>query len=618
MFQAYDDEHYTTNSAERLVRLREELKRTGIDGFIIPRADEHQGEYVAPHADRLQWLTGFNGSAGTAIVLQDRAAILVDGRYTLQVRDQVDTELFEPIASMDTPPGKWIEENIKPGHRIGYDPWLHTIEQVERLAKACGLGRGELLAVSANPVDAIWRDQPAPPRAPAQIHQIQYAGMHARSKLADLADAVNRAHADACVLTLPDSIAWAFNIRGADIPHNPVCLAFAILRAKEKASLFIAPEKLDETVRDYLDDLADLHAPDQLMPQLRGLGQSNKAVLIDPSTTPHIIGQTLSNTGARVIKGQDPCILPKAIKNAVEIEGARAAHERDGVAVTRFLSWLDREAPKGRLDEIKAAKELELLRTETGKLRDISFTTISGFGPNGAIVHYRVTDSTCLKLSGDSLYLVDSGGQYLDGTTDITRTISIGSPTSEMRDRFTRVLKGHIAIATVRFPRGTTGAQLDTLARAPLWEVGLDFDHGTGHGVGSYLSVHEGPQRISKLGHTKLEPGMILSNEPGYYKTGEYGIRIENLILVQELEKQPNEDREMLGFETLTFAPIDLSVVDKSIMTEAEIAWLDDYHEQVFDLISPRLREKDRKWLTSATRPLGGKRRKKGGGFRFR
>ncbi len=616
MFQAYDDQHYTTNTSERIARLRDELKRSGIDGFIIPRADEHQGEYVAPYAERLQWLTGFNGSAGTAVVLQDKAAIFVDGRYTLQAREQVDTDIIEPIFSGDTPLGKWLQENVKPGQRIGFDPWLHTIEQVERLTKALKLARCDMLAVTANQVDAIWRDRPAPPHAPVTIHPIQYAGVHARAKLADLAESIRKAHADACVLTLPDSIAWAFNIRGGDIPHIPVCLSFAILRGKEKASLFVAPEKLDETVRDYLEDLADLHEPDLFMPQLRGLGQSKKAVLLDPASAPHIVAQSLTNAGARVIRGTDPCVLPKAIKNPVEIEGARAAHERDGVSVSRFLSWLDRESPSGRLDEIKAAKELELLRTETGKLKDISFTTISGFGPNGAIVHYRVTDSTCRKFTGDSLYLVDSGGQYLDGTTDITRTVAIGKPEPEMKERFTRVLKGHIAVASARFPRGTSGAQLDTLARAPLWEVGLDFDHGTGHGVGSYLSVHEGPQRISKIGSEKLEPGMIVSNEPGYYKTGEYGIRIENLVLVRELEKQPHEEREMLGFETLTFVPMDLRLVDTSLMTEAEITWLDDYHEQVFDLISPRLREKDRKWLTAATKPLG-RRKKKRRGFGF-
>ena len=615
MFQAYDDQHYTTNSAERVARLREELKRTGIDGFIVPRADEHQGEYVASHAERLQWLTGFNGSAGTAIVLHDRAAIFVDGRYTLQVREQVDTDVLEPVASADMSPSKWLQENIKPGQRVGFDPWLHTMNQVERLTKACKLARGDLLAAANNPIDTIWRDQPAPPRAPAMIHPIQYAGEHSRTKLAELAEALQKAHADACVLTLPDSIAWAFNIRGNDIPHNPVCLAFAILRAREKASLFIAPEKLDDATRDYLEDLADLQPPDQLMPQVRGLGQLNKSVLIDPDTAPHIVAQTLINTGAKLVKDQDPCILPKAVKNPVEIEGARSAHERDAVAMTRFLSWLDREAPKGRLDEVKAAKELELLRTETGKLRDISFTTISGFGPNGAIVHYRVTESTCRKITGDSLYLVDSGGQYLDGTTDITRTVAIGKPSSEMRNRFTRVLKGHIAVASARFPRGTTGAQLDTLARMPLWEVGLDFDHGTGHGIGSYLSVHEGPQRISKLGHTKLEPGMIISNEPGYYKTGEYGIRIENLVLVVEQEKQSDDEREMLGFETISFTPIDLRLVEKSLMTAGEIAWLDDYHEKVFDLVSPRLREKDKKWLKSATRSLGSRRGRKGGLF---
>ena len=617
MFQAYDDQHYTTNSAERIARLREELNRAGIDGFVVPRGDEYQGEYVAPYAERLQWLTGFSGSAGTTIILLEAAAIFVDGRYTLQAQEQVDIDVFDVVHLADHPPGEWLERNLKPGQKLGFDPWLHTMDQVDRLTTSCTKARAELHAVKTNPIDTIWRDQPSVPHAPVHIHQIQYSGVHARAKLTGLAETLQHSRADACVLTLPDSIAWAFNIRGNDIPHTPVCLAFAILNANDKANLFIAPEKLDDTVRDYLEDFAELSPPDQLLPKLRDLGQSAQAVMIDPAWTPHAIGQMLTETGARVIKGKDPCILPKAIKNSTEIAGARTAHERDGVAMSRFLAWIDREAPKGRLDEVKAAKQLELFRTETGKLRDVSFATISGFGPNGAVVHYRVTEATCRKFTGDGLYLVDSGGQYLDGTTDITRTVAIGTPKREMRERFTRVLKGHIAIARARFPRGTTGTQLDTLARAPLWEVGIDFDHGTGHGVGSYLSVHEGPQRISKLGYTKLEPGMIISNEPGYYKTGEYGIRIENLILVRELEKRPEEEREMLGFETLSFVPIDLRLIDKSLLSPDETAWLDDYHGQVLDLISPRLRDKDRTWLETATAPLGRSRpkpRSTGGG----
>ena len=617
MFQAYDDPQPTTNIAERIARLRAELKRAGIDGFIIPRADEHQGEYVAPSAERLQWLTGFSGSAGMAVVLQDSAAIFVDGRYWLQATEQVDTDTFSPQHLIDHPPEQWLEENLKPGQRLGFDPWLHTVKQVERLTKACATARCDLVPVKSNLVDAVWRDRPSPPRAPVTIHQMQHAGVHARTKLAELAEQIDEAQADATVLTLPDSIAWAFNIRGGDIPHTPVCLAFAILKAKEKASLFIAPEKLDDTVRDYLTDLADLHPIDQLLPQLRGLGQAKRAILIDPAWTPHAIVQTLTNTGARIVHGRDPCILPKAIKNEAEIEGSKQAHERDGVAMCRFLAWFDRETPKGRLDEVKTAKQLELFRTETGKLRDISFSTISGFGSNGAVVHYRVTEATNLKFADDGLYLVDSGGQYLDGTTDITRTIAVGTPTDEMKDRFTRVLKGHIAVASTRFPRGTTGAQLDTLARAPLWEIGADFDHGTGHGVGSYLSVHEGPHRISKVGHTKLEPGMIVSNEPGYYKEGEYGIRIENLVLVRELDKQPEDEREMLGFETLSLAPIDQKLINRSMLTPQEEAWFDDYHEKVWDEINPRLRDKDREWLATATKPLSGRKRKTGGGFSF-
>jgi Xaa-Pro aminopeptidase len=617
MFQVFDDHQYSSTSADRVARVRDELARQALDGFIVPRADEHQGEDVAAYAERLKWLTGFGGSAGIAIVMRTQGAIFVDGRYTIQVREQVDTNLFEPQHLIETPLIKWIEEHVRAGQRIGFDSWLHTVNEVKKLTKACERARAELVPVTSNPIDAAWADQPSLPRHNVIIHQIQYAGVHARSKLAALAEELSRTRADATVLTSPPSIAWAFNLRGSDIPHTPAFLGFAILHASEKADLFVAPEKLDETVRDYLEDLAVLHEPSELLNVLRRLGNTHKTVLIDPAWASQSIAQTLTQSGAKLVHGADVCLLPKARKNETEIEGARVAHERDAVAVCRFLCWFDREAPKGRLDEIKAAKELELFRTETGKLRDISFPTISAFGPNAAICHYRVGEASNLKITGDGTYLVDSGAQYFDGTTDITRTVAVGKPSDEMKERFTRVLKGHIAIDTARMPKGTSGAQIDVLARMHLWDVGLDFDHGTGHGVGSYLAVHEGPQRISKLGHTTLEPGMIVSNEPGYYKEGEYGIRIENLLLVREPEQLPGEEREMLSFETLTWAPIDLKLVDASMLTVKEQDWLDDYHGQVWETVGQRLREKDRAWLKKATRALNPKRRKKSG-FSFK
>ncbi len=618
MFQIFEDHQGSARSTVRVARLREELSRQALDGFVVPRSDEHQGEYVAAYAERLSWLTGFDGSAGSALLMRDKGAIFVDGRYTLQAREQVDTAIFEPHNVADCPPDKWISENVRVGQRIGFDPWLHTVNQIKRLQKACKQARIELVSVSKNPIDAVWADQPALPRHQIIMHQIQYAGEHARTKLAKLSEALTKAQADTTVLTAPDSTAWAFNIRGSDVSHTPICLAFAILHAEAKPELFIAQEKIDETVRDYLEDLVILREPSELLGALRELGTSHKRVLIDPAVVSQAIADTLSKAGAQLVNGPDLCLLPKARKNETEVEGTRAAHERDAVALCRFLSWFDREAPKGRLDEIKAAKELELFRTETGKLRDISFSTISGWAANGAIVHYRVTEASNQKITGNGLYLVDSGAQYFDGTTDITRTIAVGQPSSEMKDRFTRVLRGHIAIATARFPTGTSGSQLDALARRPLWDVGLDFDHGTGHGVGSYLSVHEGPQRISKAGSIPLEPGMIISNEPGYYKEGEYGIRIENLLLVREPTLEAEEEREMMRFETLSWAPIDLSLVDASMMLPDEVQWLDDYHEKVWEVVSPRLREKDRKWLERATKPINAKARKKnkeGGGW---
>lgn len=605
MFQSFEDIQDPTRGASRIAALRDELARQELDGFVVPRADEHQGEYVAGYAERLFWLTGFSGSAGLAVVLDRAAAVFVDGRYTLQVREQVDTAVFEPRHVTEEPVSKWLRANAAPGARIGFDPWLHTPDQVRKLRTACAAAGAELVATDGNPVDSIWQDQPLPPAGAVTIHSLQFAGDAAAEKLDEIQNDLKEAGEDAVVLTLPDSIAWLFNIRGHDIPHVPVALAFAIVPASGRPALHIDPAKLHDAERAYLDTLADLREPEAFEEDLRSIAQDGWRIRIDPATAAYQIRRILESAGCTVTSGADPCVLRKARKNPFEIAGSHAAHKRDGVALARFLAWFEKEAPKGRLDEIGVAKELELFRTETGKLKDVAFPSISGAGPNSALPHYRVSYKTSRKLAPGSLYLIDSGAQYLDGTTDITRTLAVGEPSSEMRERFTRVLKGHIAIATARFPVGTTGGQIDILARLPLWEVGLDFDHGTGHGVGSYLSVHEGPQRISKSAFgVPLEPGMIISNEPGYYKEGEYGIRIENLVLVRAEDEPAKGGIAMLGFETLTLAPIDLTLVDTSLMTGAEVDWLNTYHARVLEEVGPRLKEPDREWLANATRAV--------------
>ena len=589
----------------RLAALRAELARRGLDGFLVPRADEHQGEYVPARAERLAWLTGFTGSAGNAVVLRDRAAVFVDGRYTLQVAAQVDDTLFARIHSADQTASEWIEANLPAGARLGYDPWLHTPNEVEKLKAAAEKAKGHLVAVEGNPLDAVWADQPAPPATPALPHDIAHAGVASADKRRQIAAELARAGEDAAALTLPESIAWLLNIRGTDVPHTPLPLSFAIVNADASVSLFIDPAKLGDETRRHLGNEVSLSAPDSFLPALAALGQAGKIVRVDPASAPVAVLEQLQAAGAKVTRAADPCLLPKACKNPVELEGSREAHRRDGAAVTRFLAWLAREAPKGTIDELTASDRLEAFRAETGLLRDLSFDTISGSGPNGAIVHYRATEATNRVMQPGELYLVDSGAQYLDGTTDITRTIAIGQPSAEMRDRFTRVLKGHIAIATGRFPKGTTGSQLDALARLSLWQGGLDYDHGTGHGVGSYLSVHEGPQRISKAGNTiALQPGMIVSNEPGYYKTGAYGIRIENLVAVTDPADVPGGERPMLGFETLTLAPIDRALIAPGLLTPEERGWMDGYHARVRETLAPLLDAETRTWLEEATRPL--------------
>jgi Xaa-Pro aminopeptidase len=603
--QTFDDSGERAASAGRLAALRAGLKRRGLDGFIVPRADRHQNEYVPPSEERLVWLTGFTGSAGAAIVLADRAVIFVDGRYLLQVRDQVDTSLFAVEHLVENPPDKWIEANLTQGMRLGYDPWLHTADGAEKLAKAASATDATLVPADPNPIDAVWADRPAPPLGPVTVHDLKFAGEPAADKLARVQAEIAKLKAEALVVSDPHNVAWTFNIRGSDVSHTPLPLAFATVPRGGRAAVYIDGRKLSNEVRDYLEALADVREPAAFEADLKALGAAKAAVRLDSATAADALARLIGNAGGTITRAADPITLMKAVKNETEIAGTRAAHARDGAAVANFLAWFDREAPKGQLTEIDAVAALETFRRNTGLLKELSFPTISGAGPNGAIVHYRVTRATNRTISPGELFLVDSGAQYQDGTTDITRTICVGTPTAEMRERFTRVLKGHIAIARAVFPEGTTGAQLDPFARQYLWGAGIDFDHGTGHGVGSYLSVHEGPARISRLGTAPLRRGMILSNEPGYYKTGAYGIRIENLVLVTGIEVAGAE-KEVNAFETLTFAPIDLSLVEPALMTQDEIAWLDAYHARVAEKLLPLVDADTRAWLEAATRPLRG------------
>ncbi|TXH32659.1 MAG: aminopeptidase P family protein [Rhodospirillaceae bacterium] len=591
---------HDAKTADRLAALQKEMLRRGMDGFVIPRADEHQGEYVPKRAERLAWISNFTGSAGLVIVLKDRAAIFVDGRYTIQVREQVDAGLFDIRHITNEPPEAWIAEYLPKGGKLGIDPWLVTADMAQRFRAAVQQVGGELVSCDSNPLDAVWPDRPAAPIAPVWPQDLRYAGRSSADKRQELGARLAAQGRDAAVLTAPDSFCWLLNIRGGDVPRTPFALGFAILHQDGRVDLFMDRRKFPPATLAHLGNQVTLQAPEAFTGALDALGAARAKVIVDAATAGIAVSDRLRAAGAAVTVGEDPCALPKAAKNEVEIAGTRAAHRRDGAAVAQFLAWLDAEAPKGHLTELAAVDKLAEFRRRNDLFRDFSFDTISGAGPNAAIPHYRVTPESDRRIERDAIYLVDSGGQYLDGTTDITRTIVVGTPTSEMKDRFTRVLKGHIALATAKFPRGTSGSQLDSLARRPLWDAGLDFDHGTGHGVGSYLSVHEGPQRISKVpNRVALEPGMILSNEPGYYKAGEYGIRIENLIVVQ---RDPGSD--MLSFETITFAPIDLALVDTSIMTPEEIAWLNAYHAEVREKLLPQLDEPTAAWLQTATRAI--------------
>jgi Xaa-Pro aminopeptidase len=602
-FQSFDDQSDAATVAPRLASLRTELAKRGLDGFLVPRADEHQGEYVPKRAERLGWLTAFTGSAGSAVVLTDKAAIFVDGRYTLQVRQQTDTKLFDPRDLVTEGMAGWLETNAPKGARIGYDPWLHTIAGLDMLRIAVDRAGATLVPCPTNPIDAVWTDQPGPPLAKAVPHAFALAGESAESKRTRIAEDVKRLGADAAVITLPDSICWLLNIRGGDVPHTPFTLAFAILNADGSTDLFLDSRKTSPELVQHMGNAVRMHEPKDFPAALDAL--KGKSVLVDPTMGAAALLDRLTAAGAKVKRGSDPCQLPKACKNPVEIEGMRKAHIRDGAALTRFLAWVAREAPKGHLTEIEAAEALEGYRRQTGSLSDLSFDSISGAAPHAAIPHYRVSRSSNRKINRNEIFLIDSGGQYPDGTTDVTRTMIVGEPTAEMKDRFTRVLKGHIALATVRFPEGTTGAALDACARKPLWDAGLDYDHGTGHGVGSYLSVHEGPQNISKKPiQQTLKPGMICSNEPGYYKANEYGIRIENLIVVSDYEEVKGGDRKMMSFETITLAPIDVDLVEPKLLTAEERDWLNAYHARVRETLSPLVDAETRSWLEHATRAV--------------
>jgi Xaa-Pro aminopeptidase len=601
-FQNFDDPGAHRDSAERVARLREELKAGKLDGFVVPRADRQQNEYLPASEERLAWLSGFTGSAGAAVVLFDRAAVFVDGRYTVQVAAQVDASVFSIEHLVETPPAEWLRQNLKGGERIGYDPWLHTSEGAEKLRKACADAGAELVAVETNPIDALWGDRPKPPPEPITLRDIKYAGESAPDKLARIREDITKARADALLVSDAQNVAWTFNIRGSDIAHTPLALAFALIPREGRPRLYVDPAKLGGAERNALSQIAELRSDGDLTSDLKSL--ANGTVRLDQASAAEALTRLIEQSGGKPARGADPITLMKAVKNAAEIAGARAAHLRDGAAAARFLAWLDREAPKGKLTEIDVVEALENFRRETGLLKDVSFPTISGSGPNGAIVHYRVTRGSNRRIGSNELFLIDSGAQYEDGTTDITRTVAIGTPTDEMRDRFTRVLKGHIAIATAIFPENTSGAQLDTLARLSLWQAGLDFDHGTGHGVGSYLSVHEGPARISKLGAVPLRRGMILSNEPGYYKTAAYGIRIENLVLVIAEPEPVGAEKPLNAFETLTLAPIDRRLVEPSMLGKKERHWLDSYHQRVRATLSPLVDLETRKWLSDATRNL--------------
>ena len=602
MFQNFELSVDKASTPDRVAALRRSMAEAGLTGFVVPRADAHQGEYVAPRDERLPWLTGFTGSAGTAVVLADRAALFVDGRYTLQAADQVEADLFEIVPIHETSVASWLEQVLGEGDKLGFDPWLHGKNEIERLAAVAEQKGATLSAVEANPLDANWDDQPPPPMGSVRVHPPGTAGEAAETKRARIGADLAEVDAKAAILTLPDSIAWLLNIRGSDIARSPVAHGFAVLHGDGRVDLAMEGDKLDGAVRTHLGNAVTVHGPEALPALIDGL---EGPVLLDSATCPLWFSDRLEAKGTEIIWGRDPCIGPKALKNPVELDGMRAAHLRDGAAMVRFLHWLDGAVADGEtLTEIDIVEKLEGFRAANGDLTDISFDTICGSGPNGAIVHYRVTRRTNRTLQAGDLLLVDSGGQYPDGTTDITRTVATGAVNETQRRHFTLVLKGMIAISRARWPAGLTGRDLDPLARAALWREGLDYDHGTGHGVGACLNVHEGPQSLSRRGAAALEPGMIVSNEPGFYVAGQYGIRIENLVIVKPPGVPEGGSREMLGFETLTWCPIDRRLIEPGLLDAGESAWLDAYHAEVMSRIAPLVDGETRAWLAAACGPI--------------
>ncbi len=587
--------------AGRIATLRDEMARAGVDAFLIPRADAHQGETVAPHDERLAWLTGFTGSAGLAVVTADHAAVIVDGRYTLQVRSECDPAVFTFLHHPDDRPGDWLAEVLPASARVGFDPWLHTADEIERLEGPLAPRQTALIRV-ANLVDAVWEDQPAPPARPILPYPEALAGRSSADKRAALSEVLIAEDLAAAVLSAPDSIAWLLNIRGSDIARTPVTLGFAILHAGGRVDLFVDPAAADAEVRAHLGPEVAIRGRDGFGPALDAL---TGRVAVDRARAPVWVSDRLAAGRAEIVWRADPCLVPKATKTPAEIAGTRAAHMRDGAAMAEFLAWLERTAPEGGLTEIDVVRRLEAARRATGELRDISFETICGAGPNGAIVHYRVNAATNRAVVPGELLLIDSGGQYLDGTTDITRTVAVGEVPPEARGPFTRVLKGVIAMSRLRWPVGLAGRDIDAVARAALWQAGMDYDHGTGHGVGAYLGVHEGPASLSRRGAEPIRPGMILSIEPGYYREGAFGIRIENLGVVTEPEVPAGGEREMLGFETITLAPIDRRLIEPALLTPEETAWLDAYHARVLEALTPLVEPETARWLASACRAIG-------------
>ncbi|TQS72389.1 aminopeptidase P family protein [Rhodobacteraceae bacterium] len=601
MFQDFSVKSHPEHGRARLAMLRETLAQHDLAGFIVPRADIHQGEYVAARDARLSWLTGFTGSAGFCVVLPDMAGVFIDGRYRVQVRHEVDMDVFTPVDWPRNTAGPWIAQHLEEG-RLGFDPWLHTHQEIEAIRTAL-IGTSVRLVAVENQIDCIWTDRPAPPRAPVRLHPEALAGLDRGTKCATLAQSLAADTLNTAVLTQPDSICWLLNIRGSDVERNPLVQSLALVHDHGEVDLFADEAKFDADVRAALGPRVHLRPMDDFAPALREL---TGRVLVDPATAPVAVAGELEAGDAQPHWAPDPCVLPKACKTPAEAAGMREAHLRDGAAMAEFLCWLEHTAANGDLSEIDVVSKLESCRQATGALTEISFDTICGAGPNAAIVHYRVTEKSNRPVQSGELLLVDSGGQYQDGTTDITRTVCIGPPPEQVRAPYTRVLKGMIALSQARWPNGLAGRDLDALARNPLWQAGLDYDHGTGHGVGAALCVHEGPARISRISTQPILPGMILSNEPGYYRDGAFGIRIENLVLVVSAPELANSDpdREMLAFETLTYAPIDTRAIERDLLTATEVAWLNDYHSRCLAALAPRVSPQTRAWLEVACAPL--------------